>query len=284
MATTTALAAVPEQRVTLHDPLALWHLLSLDAPTVAAVWTIFLAYYYDVALPWTAPAAVALAVWLIYATDRLQDARSGAEPLEERHQFHGRHARVFLIVVAMVTVVLTIIVILLPRELRTAWMLLGLPMMGYVAAVHVLRKRVPKESLVGVFFAAATCMPALLALRSTSVVVSGVLFGLLCWLNCVFIARSESAGSVTGITRWAQRHFPLAAALLLIAALIVFVLFGDGALAVALGAALLMVLDAVRLHDRRDAACLPSRVRVRALADAALLTPLLVMPLLRLLR
>ena len=262
----------------------MWHLLSLDAPTVAAVWTTFLAYYFDVALPWTAPAALALAVWLVYAADRLHDARSGAEPLEERHHFHARHAQAFVVAMSVVAAVLAVLVVLLPQELRTAWMLLGLPMMGYVAAVHVLRVSVPKEAMVGVFFAAAAAMPALLAVHSPSVVVAGALFGVLCWLNCVFIARSEGANTVSGVTRWAVRRFRPAAALVLLAALVVFFNFGDGALAVALGTALLMLLDASRLAAFEESTFRPSRVRIRALADAALLTPLMVLPLLRLLR
>lgn len=277
MATSTAIAAVRTQRVPLHDPLALWHLLSLDAPTVAAVWTVFLAYYFDVVLPWTAPAALALAVWLVYAADRLHDARSGTGPLEERHHFHARHARAFLVAIALVTIVLAVLVWLLPRELRTAWMLLGLPLMGYVAGVHVLRVRVPKEALVGVFFAAAATMPALLAAHTASVMIAGGLFGVLCWLNCVFIARSEGVEAAGAVTGWAVRRFPLAASSLLVVALVVFIAFGDGGLAVALGAALLLLLDVARQQPLRA-------VRVRALADAALLTPLLVLPLLRLTR
>ena len=241
------------------------------------MWTVFLAYYFDVVLPWTAPAALALAVWLVYAADRLHDARSGTGPLEERHHFHARHARAFLVAIALVTIVLAVLVWLLPRELRTAWMLLGLPLMGYVAGVHVLRVRVPKEALVGVFFAAAATMPALLAAHTASVMIAGGLFGVLCWLNCVFIARSEGVEAAGAVTGWAVRRFPLAASSLLVVALVVFIAFGDGGLAVALGAALLLLLDVARQQPLRA-------VRVRALADAALLTPLLVLPLLRLTR
>lgn len=279
MATTPAIAAIRAQRATLHEPLALWHLLSLDAPTVAAVWTVFLAYYFDVALPWSAPAALALAVWLIYAMDRLQDARSGTVPLEERHRFHARHARGFVVAMCVAALMLAVLVVALPRELRTAWMLLGLPMMGYVAAVHVLRRRVPKEAMVGVFFAGAVAMPTLLAERSVSVLVAGALFGVLCWLNCVFIARSEGAQPAGALTGWAVRHFSVAASSLLVTAVVVLVVLGDCALAVALGAALLLLLDA--LHASPSGLL---QVRIRALADAALLAPLLVMPLLRLLR
>jgi hypothetical protein len=56
--------------------LDLWHLLSLDAPSVAALWTYFLARSVGLHLPWTAPVAMFVAVWMIYAADRLLDARA----------------------------------------------------------------------------------------------------------------------------------------------------------------------------------------------------------------
>ena len=71
MATTTQIIA--PARVT--SPLALWHLLSLDAPTVAALWTYFIARANHVQLSYAVPAAMFLAVWLIYAADRLLDTR-----------------------------------------------------------------------------------------------------------------------------------------------------------------------------------------------------------------
>jgi hypothetical protein len=58
-----------------HSVLALWHLLSLDAPTVAALWTVIIAHCAGLTLGWTAPAAMFVAVWMIYAADRLLDSR-----------------------------------------------------------------------------------------------------------------------------------------------------------------------------------------------------------------
>ena len=70
--------------------LRLWHLLSLDAPTVAALWTVFVARAVRVELPWNVPVAMFAAVWAIYAADRLLDA-GRQENLEARHRFHGVH-------------------------------------------------------------------------------------------------------------------------------------------------------------------------------------------------
>jgi len=76
--------------------LVLWHLLSLDAPTIAVLWTWFVARMTRTAVPWTTEAAMGVTVWLLYAADRLLDTRA-LDPLgdtsefEARHFFHHRH-------------------------------------------------------------------------------------------------------------------------------------------------------------------------------------------------
>jgi hypothetical protein len=107
VATTTHLAA--PARAT--SPLALWHLLSLDAPTVAALWTWFIARAAGIHLPAASPIAMALAVWIVYAADRLLDAdRADSAPLraelEARHRFHHRHGRAFAVGIAAAVIAL----------------------------------------------------------------------------------------------------------------------------------------------------------------------------------
>src|ERR1700679_1878644 len=98
-----------------YSPIALWHLLSLDAPTVAALWTWFIARANHIHLPPSSILAMAVAVWMLYAADRLMDARlmdtrlmdtrqmntslhkpAPSEELEARHYFHHRHRTAFL--------------------------------------------------------------------------------------------------------------------------------------------------------------------------------------------
>ena len=94
----TATPTKPATRTPTHSPLALWHLLSLDAPTVAALWTWFIARANHLQLPLSATVAMGLAVWMLYAADRLLDAQSTHhDPLEARHLFHHRHHTAFLI-------------------------------------------------------------------------------------------------------------------------------------------------------------------------------------------
>lgn len=277
MATTTVIPAAQATRTVARSPLEWWHLLSLDAPTVAALWTGFTAATFHLALPWTAPAALALAVWMLYAADRISDARQQAEPLRERHHFHEQHAKPFAAAIGCAALALCVLLVLLPAALRTAWLLLAVPLLAYVAAVHVLHGRVPKEALVGVFFGSATLAPSLLEHRGLPPVLSATLFGVLCWLNCVFIARAEGAVQYTarGLTAWAVRNFPaacmvLASMALGAAACVPHALPRAGA--ILLSSLLLLALDRVRASTEA--------LRLRALADAALLTPLLIWPLL----
>ncbi len=277
----TTIVAVHTQRRILHDPLALWHLLSLDAPTVAALWTGFAAASFHVALPWPAPLALAFAVWILYAADRLSDARLNLAPLEERHRFHARHRLAFTLAICFAVPILAALLFWMPSTLRSAWLLLAVPMMGYVAAVHAVRLRVPKEAMVGLFFAAAVAMPCLVQQHSFALLTIATMFGGLCWLNCVLIARSEQAdpNDMDRLTAWAIHHFRnvLSTFAILAFSMAVCIPSARGmSVAIAAASLLLLLADVLKKHF--------SAVRMRALTDAALLTPLFIWPLLAHLR
>jgi hypothetical protein len=260
-----------------YSVLTLWHLLSLDAPCVAAVWTAFAARAFGVDLPWTAPAALALAVWMLYAADRLSDAIRG-DRLEERHRFHHRHRSAFTGALIGTLPLLALLVIWLPAGLRMAWILLALPMAVYAGAVHGLRlPRVPKEHLVGIFFALTVMMPVL-ASHAASLPQIGcvsVAFGAVCWLNCVAIARWEGAPeeSMDQGTAWATRCFTWAA---LIVSLLGAACLFEGRHAGCIGIVVIVSAGLLLLLDRRRTQVDP--LDLRSLADAALLTPLLFLP------
>ncbi|SEC26239.1 hypothetical protein [Terriglobus roseus] len=275
----TALIAAQQTGSKARSPLALWHLLSLDAPTVAAIWTVYLARCFGVALPWTAPAALAVAVWMLYAADRVADAARGTD-LRERHHFHQVHRHAFLGAMLGAVPVLAFLLILMPGTLRLAWMLQALPLAGYVAAVHAWRlPRVPKEHLVGIFFAVTCFMPALLVDPPAVTIVAMVLFGALCWLNCAALARWESTPrtAMDAGTAWASQHLQIACLALAAVAGISLLAMHLAAIAVPLALACI----ALALLDRLCRHWNP--VHLRALADAALLTPVLTWPLLHLL-
>ena len=284
MATSTQVVPVTKS----WGPLALWHLLSLDAPTVAALWTWFVARANHVRLPLASPVAMGLAVWMLYAADRLLDAQRDSAILEARHLFHSQHRRGFLVGIAAAGVVLGA---LLPEVNGTAIRLFlceGTLLLLWFGILHGTRSahRLPKEIATGLFFAAAIFIPTVArepGLRLTLFPMA-ILFVALCSLNCLFIYKWENQGGLRGnyaeahpSTRMALHHLT-ALAVLETAAGFAFALFDPYVprlvgLACGLASALLLALD--WNHKRLG------RVILRAAADLVLLTPLLFLAFLR---
>lgn len=296
--TATQPAARPHLLETPANPLALWHLLSLDAPTVAALWTWFLARAIGLRLPAVAVVAMFLAVWILYASDRLLDARvldvpldsgSHAVHLELRHLFHHRLRARFLLAIGLSG---TLLALMLPRLDPAALRLYlteGILLVAWFVLLHSTRiaeRLVPKEVLVGIFFAAAVFIPAVARrpdLRGTLLPVA-IAFAALCTLNCVFIHSWESTPEFGRRQTSAHPLIQLAARIL--PALAVTEVLGCALLAawlapslrltpIACGAAAALLLG---LHLGRTRL---ERTTLRAAADVALLTPVLLVPFLR---
>ena len=264
-----------------------WHLASLDAPSVAVAWTCAFAWAARVRVAPALVAVLALVVWAIYAVDRLLDARAGiGDPgrhsLEERHWFHWRHRRFFSVAagIAAVTAGWMILSRLHAGALRRD-SLMGLATLAYFSGVHGrgptwVRERlgrvVSRELVVGVIFSAGCVAPVLPSAEAGVVRVCALLaapaaaFAAVAWLNVKAIgfweARENGVGriallltSVCGVFGIALTGLEPRVALLL------------GLVAVS--SLLLAWLDEAR--ERMDA------VTLRAAADLALLTPLLLM-------
>jgi hypothetical protein len=272
-----------------------WHLLSLDAPTVAALWSWSMARAVRVELPWSAPVLLALGTWLIYVADRILDGvHNGVQPgrLRERHFFYVRFRRRFLIAGAIGGVILLwLIATRMGATARTEDTLLFLVAVAYFCVIHLCgpesERWFPKEIAVGLVFAAAVAVPAWsrLAGHRSALVPVAALFAGLCWLNCVAIEKWErpaiqpawtqpawTAGHFT--TRWAQKNLPSVSGGIALIAAAAFALstlhrapipMTALYLACEISAGLFVVLDRSRLGS----------VRLRIAADAALLTPLL---------
>jgi hypothetical protein len=273
VATTTQITA--PARIT--NPLVLWHLLSLDAPTVAALWTYFIARATHTALPAALPIAMFLAVWILYAVDRLLDTRhlhsaahARTAELEARHLFHFRHRRTFLAIIPIAAIAAAS---LLPDLLTAAlhlYAIEGALLIGWFLLVHTTHSRLPKELVVGLYFAAATFTPALVREPHPATLLAYAgMFAVLCTLNCLFIHAWEDD------FRPANNHLPVAAALLAVIGLGASFLATAPAIptACAMAAASLLAVHCSRGNL--------SRTHVRAAADLALLTPALVLPFLR---
>lgn len=271
-----------------------WHLLSLDAPTVAVTWCA--AFLSVVGVPLTRPAArwpivfLSLATWLCYVGDRVQDARSALEDseLRARHRFYGswwrgrRHSLIALVSVAALVCAATGL-LGLPTPLLIQYVALTLASLLYFAWVHSGRDRsarvLAKEAAVALIFAFGCILPAWSSASSAlrfQLLPAGMLFAMLCWLNCVAIERWEGRGMV-GVhahpsTHWAARHLnALLVACALAAATLATWRYTVGrpiALAPYLGCAFLLLaaLERWRLRLSVDS--------LRIFADVALLTPL----------
>ncbi len=262
-----------------------WHLLSLDAPCVAAAWLLTFCAAQPLRVRWTEAAALALAVWMLYVADRVLDARQGnAGQLQARHFFHARHARRFAWVAALLLPVLLVLVERLPTTVRAGWLWLAVPMGLYAVAIHFWPVRhMPKEMVVALMFAAATALPAMLAhahpamtrAHLQTAVVDG-LFAAVCWLNGVAIARWELRAELRPASRstiWGVHHLRAICAGVAVAGFALSAVVGWPALACMLSALLLLLLE--RASHRVKATTL------RACADLTLLTPVLLLPFLR---
>jgi len=265
--------------------LALWHLLSLDAPTVAALWTWFIARVCHIHLPLVALFAMAIAVWMLYVADRLLDVRgSDHGALEVRHYFHHRHRVAFLTGIAAASVLLAILLPRLPSEAIRLYLILGGLVFGYFIVIHATKSasRLPKEIAVGICFAAAVFIPTISRAPTLRplLLLPALLFAALCSLNCLFIYVWEhptpGVQPPHPITNFALRY--------LIALTMTIIVVGTTAAifdasvprflyaATAISGASLLGLH-LRRHQHRT-------LTLRTAADLALLTPALLVPFL----
>jgi hypothetical protein len=275
-----------------------WHLLSLDAPTVAALWAWFFARAMHLHLPLIQPMLLGLGTWLLYVADRILDGLSQRQGdlLRERHHFHARHRTAFLAVASLLAVLLawSVLTHMRPEALRDdSW--IGVFALLYLFSVHrgsnatrTSAPPLPKELAVAILFAAATAVPAWsrlhgIELEKEQLATAVVFFAALCWINCVGIEKWECEGPTPALnshvsTRWASLHLRsivTTIALFCIAAALLAPTSGLAAvyLAALLSSGLLFVLDARSSHL--------SPLHLRIAADAALLTPLAFFPFAR---
>jgi hypothetical protein len=275
-------------RATRTSPLDLWHLLSLDAPTVAAIWTWFIASANHLRLPRAGILAMFLAVWMLYVADRLLDARRLTEHpldtgvLEARHHFHHRHRGSFLTGLLLASIALAPLLPHLSTVAIRLYLILGGLVFAYFILIHATNSahRLPKEIAVGVCFAAATFIPtvALHPNLRLPLLPSALLLASLCSLNCLFIFAWEHDSKQTiahPITRLALHYLPQLATALTIVGLSLIYWNRHTSWPIPAACTLSLVLLQM-LHHRRHF----HPTTLRAAADLALTTPLLFLPFL----
>jgi hypothetical protein len=227
---------------------------------------------------------MAVTVWMLYAADRILDAVRNEE-LEARHHFHHRHRRAFLAGIALAALALAVLLLQLDSAAICLYLVEGALLAVWFLVLHGTRSahRLPKEVAVGLFFSAAVFIPTIARAPSLrpALVPGAILLAALCSLNCLFIYSWEHVAPSTRpahpTTRIALARLPGLAAATAIAgiALALVHIATPAAIPVAcsFSATLLLVL-----HYNRNRL---TRTNLRASADLALLTPILLLPFLR---
>jgi hypothetical protein len=215
------------------------------------------------------PAAALLvaAVWLIYSADRMLDAWRGSDH-RPRHEFCRRHWRTLLPVWAGVFSLTGFFAwMALAPEMFIRGVLLLAAVVVYFLAVHALPARLlrywPKEAMVGLLFALGASIVAWSHLRSLADILTVLLFSCLCWINCAAIEQWE-----TGTRCWPVGT--VAACVALTAILFLHQQRPVLSSAEAASALAFVLLDRGHLRLSSDA--------LRVLADAALLSPVIFLP------
>ena len=287
----------------LRDALALWHLLSLDAPTIAVIWTCFIAEANHISLSLSLILAMGIAVWMLYAADRLLDTRlidisaasgeGGDEciELEERHYFHHRHRGRFYSGILLASIALAVLLPQLDADVIRLYLILGGLLSGFFILIHaslgavskVAAHCVPKELAVGFFFAAATFIPSVARRPDLRLVLflPALQVAMLCSLNCVFIYGWEhplisARHPPHATTHFALRHLSLLTNSVILLGVTFAVVDRSSPwpipVASALGGAFLFLLHLCRTHMEP--------ITRRSAADLALTTPLIFLPFL----
>jgi len=267
--------------------LRLWHLASLDAPTVAVVWSLAIAWVSGTHLPHWVVASLAITVWVIYVADRLLDSRRAVstgcvEGLRERHFFHWRLRRVLVPAAgAAAACVACMVFAEMPAWNFERVSVVAAAALVYLRRVHFsdgsredtrgLRSRlVTKEMLVGILFAAGCALPAWNRAASPmgTLGLPVLAFGALAWLDCHAIDRWEDDPSACGVSGVAAAACGLGLAEVAMAT----VLVAHEPRAAALGMAGAASAFLLGLLDRLRRRMTP--LALRAVVDLALLTPL----------
>lgn len=281
-----------------------WHLLSLDAPTVAVVWAWGFARAFHLARPPIPLALLFAGTWLLYVADRIFDGFHQERARHRaRHLFYLRHRALAVAAAVPVGVLITwLFFFRLSPEIRLDDEVIVSLAAAYFLPVHLKERSIqrwfPKELMVALIFALATITPAWVELDSgltrdrAIFILLATLFAALCWLNCIAIEKWEQpCGAALArrvslsprrraqvqtndcTARWGQKHLRrISIAIAAVAAFIAALLLHSEPPAAKLYFAAALSAAVFLLLDRRPF----STFHLRVAADAALLTPLLV--------
>ena len=258
----------------------------LDAPVVAVAWQWLFASVFGAVIALPNRLALFLTAWLIYLADRFADCASipAGAPISARQRFCAKRHSIWIVLIVLLLIIDSIICLtLIERRTRMIGSGIAGAIAIYLAVNHFagwIWQRLPiKEIVIGFLFAAGTI--AAIHCTESRFVVSVILFGILCSLNCLSISVWERDLDIAqGKESFATAHpqllwLPQAACLVLGALALCIAIAGEGRII-----SLCLTSSAIFLVFLNHASSL-SRDEHVALADIILLTPL-VIPLSRL--
>lgn len=186
------------------QPLRWWHLYSIDAPTVAVVWSLAFARAARVQLPLWIPISLGFCCWGFYLLDRLLDARRSLASaqyshMRTRHLHHWRRRRIlFPLAGAALFVASMLAVWQMPHAAFIRNGLMAAAALLYFSLVHHGRSGLSafklKELLVALIFTSACTVPVISRVPNGTFLLPAFLaYTALAWLNCYAIESWERA-------------------------------------------------------------------------------------------
>ncbi len=119
----------------LRQLIGIGRILSLDVVTGACISTLFIADYLQVNLYIFPVLALGICVWLIYTADHLADAYQVKHPANSnRHLYHQKHFKAIGISFLVMTIIGTVMLFYLPRQLIVR----GVVLTGFVGLYFLL--------------------------------------------------------------------------------------------------------------------------------------------------
>ena len=276
-----------------RSPLFWWHLLSLDAPTIAVVWGWAFARAFVISLPWFSLVTLGLGTWCVYIADRLLDGYPSKPRIElrERHFFYARHRRKFsLMLLATAPPLAYFLLLRVAARVRMDDALLAAIGLIYFVLIHGSSTRahsskrvwMPKEISVGVLFAIATAVPTWSRIQHDKLwmLLSVICFACICCWNCIAIQTWEDDGMddrrrsepLHRLTTWMGLHLHGCALVLTVVFACLSALAPTLNIRILLASCSLSGVFFVLLHHYHPQI---HRRTLRVAADLALLTPLL---------
>lgn len=127
--------------------------LSLDIVTGAIFLLAYLGSIYQITFSFSTYFGLSSAIWLIYTTDHLIDARKVSSPSSGRHLFHKKNFRMLVVMAGVVLMMGFINIYFLPAAIVRNGAILSAICVGYLLIVFLYKRMWIKEALVALAYA-----------------------------------------------------------------------------------------------------------------------------------